>query len=213
MGCHPQIQMPGRRGPWRRHRQFLSRRWEVVSRQRRKCQPQPRRLVFMVGPKAYQLQPSRCHPIPLILWALTGPAGSLVLGSLIRRVLLDALHCLDAVGLCSRSDRLIHFLHSTPKEGEALVLLPSRSGAKMPACRSLSILGKFRHATRRGSEPKEKMGRGLAGTGRPGRVPGKRFLRSELWCSALAQNSSCFPPPPQQAVRFSPHSLVLSPGL
>lgn len=185
----------------------------MVSRQRRKCQPQPRRLVFMVGPKAYQLQPSRCHPIPLILWALTGPAGSLVLGSLIRRVLLDALHCLDAVGLCSRSDRLIHFLHSTPKEGEALVLLPSRSGAKMPACRSLSILGKFRHATRRGSEPKEKMGRGLAGTGRPGRVPGKRFLRSELWCSALAQNSSCFPPPPQQAVRFPPHSLVLSPGL
>lgn len=51
------------------------------------------------------------------------------------------------------------------------------------------------------------MGRGLAGTGRPGRVPGKRFLRSELWRSALAQNSSCFPPPPN---RLSDFSLILS---
>ena len=45
-----------------------------MSKQRRKCLLQPCRLALVVVPKAEQPQPSRCHPCPLIPWAVPGPA-------------------------------------------------------------------------------------------------------------------------------------------
>lgn len=177
----------------------------MVSKQRRKCLSQPHRLAFVVGPKAEQLQPSGCHPCPFILWGVPGPAE--VRPQVQRSVgfYWDVLCCWAQSA--SAAVWMGFFIFSTPHLRKArlgvpsgplwvaLVLLPPRPGAKMPACRSLSALGKFRHTACRGSGPKEWTGVDLLARAAEAGA-GKCFLPPKLWGSALTQTAAAYPPVP-----------------
>ena len=187
----------------------------MVSKQRRECLPQPRRLAFVAGPKAEQLQPSGCHPCPFIPWAVPGPAEVWPQAQQSVGFYWD-VPCCRAQSV-SAAVWMGFLIFSAPHLRKArlgvpsgplwvaLVLLPPHPGAKMPACCSLSTLGKFRHTACWGSGPKEWTGVDLLARAAEAGA-GKCFLHPKLWGSALTQTAAAYPPyppqPPSQAVRF-----------